>query len=133
MSVNLTTYIVWGAKVPYPKLEDGEEDRLYELYEKPASFYHKPSEPLNNENGITAILDGMGGTYMIVGHILDRTHDYDGFNSNPVVLPRSPTVGGPDDNTLEYLKWRNAIETCLKEYGHTDPVELNWMVVNNYT
>lgn len=75
MSVRQTTYVLFGALLPYGAAE-------YEACE--------PFFPDNRAQGEAVVLyDGMNGEWIAVGVIIDKAADYDGFNEPVRLSPAS--------------------------------------------
>lgn len=134
MSVNRTEYIIWGIVLPYPKDRDDDwQEETLEPYR--TSFYDKQSAPMNGKNDTVVILDGMSSKYMIVGHVIDRTHGHEGsFSNSPVVLPTSPGIGSSTEDIAMYAQWMSGIEATLADIGiDADGSDARWMVLHHYT
>lgn len=74
MSVQETTYIVLGVKLPFDYFSEEEREALYGG-EYTDNVHQKA---IGNKDGITVILDGMNGDYIVVGKVLVKARHHDG-------------------------------------------------------
>lgn len=132
MSVNQTSYIIYGIVFPYPEDKDTDwQDRVYDDYG--SSFYDKPSQPMNRKNDCVVILDSMSGNYMVVGHVLDRTYGYDGtFSNTPVIIPEG-AAGCSSDELVKYIKLHSDLDNTLVDLELKSDAKAQWMVLQHYT
>ena len=79
MSVQCNTYIVLGVKLPYEK--HGMYERFEDLMD---SAYDKKRE------GLTCIFDGMSGKHVILGHVIAKSDNHEGFDE-PITVDPTPT------------------------------------------
>lgn len=128
MSTQSPIYIMWGVILPYPENRDEEQfEAAIEQYTDSAF----KQESVNAKNDITVLLDGMGGKYMAVGHVLARSGPYGddlGTHSIPQVDLHDPEV------LLQFTGYQRAIIECLAELGQTaDPqTPIQWHVIQHY-
>ena len=118
MSVRLTQYLMFGAMLPYPKhLADDAFDRLIDEYG--SSYFDK-----SKREGVTVLLDAMGGAWMAVGIVTERS--FDGMDSIPTTtIPQRPSW-------VEMMK----IDAVIREYDLNQQAplpELRWHIISHYT
>lgn len=110
MSTQCNTYVILGVEIPYEKHSD-----QYDKYEK-----YMDSAFDEKREGITCLLDGMNGEYIILGHVMAKTEDWAGFN-NPIVIPQD----------LEGYSVYNDTKRDLKDlFGITE--KLKFIIVSHY-
>lgn len=108
MSVQAPIYIMWGLMLPYPKpLEDDDaNDVRFDAY-RDSAFDKAPRE------GVTVLLDGMGGKYVAVGVVIARSGPY-GDDLGTHAIPFPPVPGLPAEDMARYARWRQEIDEALK-------------------
>lgn len=74
MSVQETTYIVLGVRLPFDYFSEEEREALYGG--KYTDNVHK--RDIGNHNGITVILDGKNGEYCVIGKVLVKARHTEG-------------------------------------------------------
>ena len=118
MSVKQTLYILYGAVLPYPKDARDDDDYYDKIEDYRDSYYDKG---IGNKNGVTIILDGMGGDFCAIGHIVNKV----GRDDYPthVAIPDEPLA----DHMIGMI--RNTVEMM----GYDRDVELGWHFVPNYS
>lgn len=77
MGVNINTYIILGAKL--------NPDMEYEQVEKYLDNAHEPKS-----RGFLVLYDGMSGDYVIAGHVIKSTGNYEHFE-DPIEI-KDPTA-----------------------------------------
>lgn len=89
MSVNVTTYVLFGALLPYPShLDDDKREWLCENHG--VSTYDKTIR-----EGVSYLVDGMGGEFCAAGLVVARSwRDTFGVLPSSVSIPRNPPRGG---------------------------------------
>ena len=131
MSVQSPIYILWGLMLPYPK-----GDWLDECHGLLEPFIDSPhhNAPLP---GATILLDGMGGKYVAVGHVLARSgpHGDDlGTHTIPMLYPAFDPLQDPE-TVKRFAGWRTDIEAALRATS-LDVLSLGkafgWHVVQHY-
>lgn len=87
MGVDTTNYIVFGYKLPYSIFGDSEWDDFYNKFE---DYIESTYDDKYKKRLLSIIADGMGGKYVVVGKIIDRTDsDCYCFSNNFNVIPSS--------------------------------------------
>lgn len=102
MSVNFKHYIVWGKSIPYAAyqaLSDEDADALNDEYGDP------------KEGEIGAIADGMNGEHFIIGKVLAKVDEADGFDPPVLLDERNPKL-------LASFQETNVIRSLLAKLGH---------------
>ena len=129
MSVQNPTYIIWGIVLPYPKDSDTDEfEDAMDLYCDSAF----KENSVNKTDDVTVLLDGMGGKYMIVGHVLKRT-DAHGAGFGIEVIPNFAMSPMNGELVAEHARWKAGIDkACVAMGVEANGSEINWMVVTHY-
>jgi hypothetical protein len=129
MSTQSPIYILWGLMLPYPK----DSDAVYESGED----YMDSAFDTEPKPGVTILLDGMGGKYLAIGHVLARSGPYGddlGTHTIPTLYPSFDPFQDPD-TVKKFSDWRNEIEAALKVVGlQTASLGLSygWHVIQHY-
>lgn len=126
MGVDITHYVVVGYRFSYKdfksfKLYDDEtEDEFYDAY---SSGFHDDS--IKNPDGIAVIMDGMGGSYVVIGRIIARTFEYEG-------LPMVEIDTNGNDKLFEEIS--NQINELVKHRGpNVLPEDVQVLVFGHYS
>jgi len=82
MSVQVNTYIMWGALFPFKEFADREDFEPY---------YDSAFKGIHHHNGLCVLADGMDGEYTAIGHVLHKTRNHDGFQE-PISLFGQPIL-----------------------------------------
>lgn len=128
MSSKYPIYIFWGLMLPYP--EDAEDDD--DFYEKFDAF--KGDDP---KYGTTVILDGMGGEWLAVGHVIAKSDDYaqDLGNHSLPDMPNTLDAIRDPDRIKQFSDWRAGIQKTLVELGlevQSLGLQYGWHVVQHH-
>lgn len=70
MSIRTTTYVGYGAMLPYPPSAT-DTDAFYDSIDAYSDNRYK--EEIGNQDGVTILLDGMYGEFCFVGHIIAKS------------------------------------------------------------
>lgn len=120
MSVNVTTYVIYGALLPYPKhLDDAEHEFLWENHG--AGYWDEEVRA-----GLSYISDGMDGAWCAVGKVFARSwRDDCGALPRTFSIPRTKPVG------VQAL----VAEFVDKHNLNTDPhgYQVGWHVLVDYS
>jgi hypothetical protein len=73
VSTSCTHYVMIGIKVPFPK----DYDTLYDLFEPYQDNSNR--DEITVHNGLTVVVDGMCGDYMVIGQVLAKGREEDGL------------------------------------------------------
>lgn len=79
MSIKANQYLIYGVKLPYPKVEEQQKFDADEFYD---NAYEVPKP------GIIVLQDGMMGKYMIIGTILIKS-GVDELIDGPINMDRT--------------------------------------------
>lgn len=74
MSVQETTYLVLGVKLPFDYFNEEEREALY------GGDYcdNVHQKKIGNKDGVTLILDAMNGQYIVAGRVLLKARHHEG-------------------------------------------------------
>lgn len=116
MSTTFNTYVMRGLLLPYKRDMTDEQRALLEQYED------NPFSPdTNPKDGLTVLVDGMGGKYVAIGHVAAKSRENEGL-SEPFAV---------DYLTVKYDSSR--ILDIIRECGfHLDGAKLGWLVISHY-
>lgn len=112
MSTQLNTYVMWGVLLPY-----SADDAVYDQCDPYLDSAFDPA--VNAKNGITVLFDGMCGEYIAVGHVVDKTENYRGFE-------RPISIGRPK------RAWKDGLRAAIAEIGVVAAPKPAWLVVSHY-
>jgi hypothetical protein len=115
MSPQLNHYVVYGANLPYK--------RFTEIQEKIISLYTDSAFEIstNPKDGLTILDDGMSGTYIIIGVVIAKTENHQGFDE-PIEITGIP----PEYDRAALFKLINDLD-----YDATE-VKYKYIVVSYY-
>ncbi len=82
MSVQSNTYIMFGAIMSYDAVKAALGDGYYDLLEPYEDNAFKPA--VNPKDDITALVDGMSGEYIAIGHVTHKTAYNNPYFDKPV-------------------------------------------------
>lgn len=105
-----------GVLLPYPNgLDEDIKHKVWEYRDsgRDGEFFSKDT--------LTALFDGYSGNYIVIGHVIDKTEDWEGFY-NPIQLLEPPSY----NVELMYELVR------LLSLNHED-YHPNWLVISHYT
>ena len=111
MSTQANTYVVVGVKLPFPKGEEGET--AFQKYEAWMDSAYEPKK-----SGMVVLFDGRNGEYIIAGHVLDSTPNWEGFDE-PVDLSKAEKI-------------TNDVKRDLKAHFNITDIEVKTWVVTHY-
>lgn len=115
MSVQVNTYLILGAKVPYPTgKSDAEQDAMHAKYEK---FYDSAFEP--RERGLVVLFDGMNGEYVVAGQVYAVTVEGGHFEA-PI------EVAVPDERAVK------SVERELKAHLGIEGQKIQFWLVSHH-
>lgn len=82
MSVQVNTYIAFGAMMPFSTLNEDE----YDTYEP---YMDSAFKGIHHHNGLCVIRDGMNGEYVFIGRVLAKSRVHEHFDQamTPEVTP----------------------------------------------
>ena len=112
MSVQLNTYIMWGVLLPFDEFSEREDFEPY---------HDSAFKGIHHHDGLCILSDGMNGKYMAIGHVLDKTSNFEGFDK-PISL-----IGQPE---LDFDVFER-IQKLIKRQLKMEEV-CGWMVVSHY-
>jgi hypothetical protein len=112
MSVQMNTYVMWGAVLPFDEFRDRDD------FEK---YCDDAFKGIHHHNGLCILDDGMDGKYVAIGHVLEKTANHGGFGK-PIRLIGEPDI---DFNVFE------RIETVIGRPLKIDEV-CGWLVISHY-
>jgi len=116
MSVRFNTYVMRGLLLPYKKdMTDDQREILEEYQDSPFS------PDTNPKDGLTALVDGMDGKYIAIGHVVAKTRANEGFGDAMAV----------DYLTAKYNSSR--MLDIVRECGLSiDGAKLGWLIISHY-
>jgi len=112
MSTQVNTYVMWGMIFTFDEFKDREDFEPY----MDSAF-----KGIHHHDGLCVLADGMNGEYTVIGHVIDKTANYEGF-SKPIQLYGYPAI---DFDVFERVQ--NLIGRRLK-----DDEICGWLVISHY-
>ncbi|MDB5707833.1 MAG: hypothetical protein JWN66_4949 [Sphingomonas bacterium] len=115
MSVQCNSYVLFGVILPYESIN----------YERAEPYLDSAFEATANPSGnITVLLDGMSGEYAALGHVVQKTANFEGFPA-PISIDDFPTS--------DINQWAADIMEAMIAIGiPTAPHRFGWHVVSHY-
>jgi hypothetical protein len=83
MSTNQNTYVVLGTKLPYDLFKD--------KFDQLEPYMDDAFEGIHHHDRLCVLYDGMNGGYVIIGKILAKTKNHQGFEQ-PIILNDTSTM-----------------------------------------
>lgn len=80
MSVQMNTYCIVGALLPYKPFRDDK------WHDKLEPYMDSAFEGIKHHDGLCVLFDGMNGDYVAIGHVIAKTEDSQGFDK-PIEVP----------------------------------------------
>lgn len=120
MSVQANTYVIIGAQFSYEAFKDSYDD-IEDLEDSP----FKPD--FNPKHGITCLFDGMNGKYVILGKVIAKTRDHEGFDD---IIDLSQVVLGMKQADMDEIA--AAILAVAPEGAVTEETPVRLMVLTHY-
>lgn len=116
MSITFNIYVMRGLLLPYNRDMTDEQRALLEEYQD------IPSSPATNpKDGLTALVDGMEGKYVAIGHVVAKSRANCGLGE-PLAV---------DYLTVKYNSSR--MLDVIRECGFSiDSAKLGWLVISHY-
>ena len=123
MSVQQNSYIVVGAKFPFPQFgEDYDAEEAW--HDKCEPYLDSPfKSAIVEHNGLSVFKDGMNGNWVIIGKCLAKTGNYDGFGD---VVHLDGAVQEAIDG-----EWDGIASLITDKFGYVDP-DISLMVFTHY-
>ena len=116
MSVNVTTYIMLGVRLgyeAYQNLDEAAQEAMLDTW--------GPKWRESNVGRNIAVIDGMGGGYVVIGHVIAQSDEEGGI---PMVEPNTTQLD-PND----FLQ----IGQMAQQLGIQNPSQLKVIAFTHYT